>query len=122
MENETFQAVVRPMQGVALIKLSGEINSFAEGPLEAAYEDAERIDVSQILLDFNQVDYINSTGIALIVNLLSKSREAGKQLSVFGLTEHYQEIFRITRLTEFIQVYPDQKSALEGAMQNSSSG
>ena len=57
---------------------------------------------------------MNSTGIALIVGLLAQARKSHRRLVVCGLSEHYQEIFRITRLSDFMQIYSDEISALAG--------
>jgi anti-anti-sigma factor len=99
---------------IAVIELHGEINGFAEETLNAAYEQAEREAPEAILLNFGDVDYINSTGIALIVTLLAKARTAHRQLLSCGLSAHYIEIFNITRLADYMTVYPDETSALEG--------
>ena len=53
-------------------------------------------------LDFAGVDYINSTGIALIVRLLAEARRDHREVRARGLSEHYQEIFRITRLSDYV--------------------
>ena len=66
------------------------------------------------MLNFEGVDYINSTGIALIVGLLAQARKSHRRLVVCGLSEHYQEIFRITRLSDFMQIFDDEPSALAG--------
>jgi anti-anti-sigma factor len=58
------------------------------------------------------VDYINSTGIALIVSLLAQARKSRQRLVVYGLSDHYVEIFQITRLADFMTIYPDEESAL----------
>jgi anti-anti-sigma factor len=50
------------------------------------------------------VDYINSTGIALIVGLLGKARAAEVPVAASGLSDHYREIFEITRLSDFITI------------------
>ena len=99
---------------VAVIELHGEINGFAEEALNAAYEEAEREAPESILLNFADVDYINSTGIALIVTLLARARTAHRRLLSCGLSQHYVEIFNITRLADFMSVFPDEASALEG--------
>jgi anti-anti-sigma factor len=99
---------------IMVIELHGEINNFAEEALNTAYEQAEREAPEAILLNFADVDYINSTGIALIVTLLAKARTAHRQLLSCGLSEHYVEIFNITRLADFMTVYPDETSALAG--------
>ena len=67
---------------------------------------------STLLLNFQSVEYINSTGIALIVGLLSKTMKSGLSLVIFGLSEHYEDIFRITRLSDFIAMFADEESAL----------
>lgn len=113
MPARTLEAHVRHHQPrVAVIDLHGEINSFAETTLNAAYADAEAMSPESILLNFSDVDYINSTGIALIVTLLAKARKAHIRLLTCGLSEHYIEIFNITRLADFMSVYPDETAAL----------
>ena len=67
-----------------------------------------------VLLNFAEVDYINSTGIALIVGLLGRARAEGRTLAACGLSDHYREIFEITRLSDFIALYPDETSAPAG--------
>src|SRR5215813_2475765 len=99
MPARTLDASVRHERPrVAVVEMHGEINAFAEDVLNAAYAEAERGDPETILLNFAGVDYINSTGIALIVSLLARARKAHRSLLVCGLSEHYLEIFRITRL------------------------
>lgn len=96
----------------AIIELHGEINGFAEEGLEAAYAEAQQGDPSTVLLDFGDVDYINSTGIALIVGLLANARKNQQRVLTCGLSAHYEEIFRITRLADFMSIYPDEAAAL----------
>ena len=112
MPANTLKAQVRHQPGVAIIDLSGEINSFGEAALNAAYTEAERQESGAVLLNFTSVDYINSTGIALIVGLLARARKTHRKLLVCGLSEHYIEIFQITRLVDFMNVFPDETSAL----------
>ena len=49
-------------------------------------------------------DYINSTGIALIVRLLAEARRDRREVRAVGLSDHYREIFRITRLSDFMTI------------------
>ena len=116
MAAKHFEANVRREPNGAVLDLTGEIDGFAEGALDAAYAEAERENPDSILLNFRGVDYINSTGIALIVGLLARARAAKRDLSAYGLSEHYVEIFNITRLSDFVNVFPDEESALGGAV------
>ena len=107
-----LEAEVRQKRGDVVLDLMGEINGFAQEALDAAYAEAESNDPEAILLNFEEVDYINSTGIALIVGLLAKARVSKRRLVAFGLSDHYVEIFEITRLSDFISVFPDEQSAM----------
>lgn len=119
MLTKPFEASVRPVtlrpvEGTATIDLFGDINAEAERALNQAYDRAEALDPQRILLNFSGVGYINSTGIALIVGLLARARKAKRSLATCGLSDHYQEIFRITRLVDFMEVFADEAAALAG--------
>ena len=112
MPTDTFDVSVRRQPRAAIVELRGEINGKAEAGLNAAYEQAERDDPEVILLNFNRVEYMNSTGIALVVGLLARARKTKRRLVACGLSEHYREIFEITRLTDYMPVFGDESSAL----------
>lgn len=112
MANEKCNATVRYQDRIAIVDLDGEIDGFAEEKLNNAYLAAEETNPVRIVLNFSQVKYINSTGIALIVALLAKARKAHRQIAAFGLSDHYAEIFRITRLADFIHIADDEPSAM----------
>jgi anti-sigma B factor antagonist len=108
----SLNSQVRVFRKKAIIDLIGEINGLAEHELSDAYDQAVSASANPIVLNFSQVEYINSTGIALIVGLLAKARKARIKVAVFGLSAHYQEIFEITRLVDFMDIFPDEASAL----------
>ena len=112
MPAKQFEVSVRRAPGTAIVDLHGEINASVEDALNAAYAEATRGNVSTILLNFDAVDYINSTGIALIVGLLAQARKSGRRLLACGLSDHYVEIFQITRLADFMTIFADESSAL----------
>jgi anti-anti-sigma factor len=120
MPTRPLEAHVRQRPGGAVVDLSGEIDGFAQDALNAAYAEAESRDPDVILLNFTGVDYINSTGIALIVGLLAKARAANRRILACGLSDHFQQIFDVTRLSDFMTVYPDEASALTGSSAPSS--
>ena len=101
-----FAAQVRQEDGVAVIDLTGDVSAAAEQTLLEAYAEAGGEPV--VLLDFSAVDYINSTGIALIVGVLAQARTSGQEVRARGLAEHYREIFRITRLSDFMTILDDE--------------
>jgi anti-sigma B factor antagonist len=112
VSNKNFETQVRHEPRVSIVDLHGEINALAEQALNDAYIEAESHTADVILLNFSDVNYINSTGIALIVSLLAHARKSKRRLLACGLSEHYVEIFQITRLVDFMNVFPDEASAL----------
>jgi anti-sigma B factor antagonist len=106
MRTAEFGASVELDGNTAVLDLSGEITSAAEQGLLAAYHEVE--DAGVVICDFADVDYINSTGIALIVGILAQARKSGQEIRARGLAEHYREIFRITRLSDFMTILDDQ--------------
>lgn len=115
MATGTFEAHIRHQPRVAIVDLQGEINTFAEEALNTAYEEAVSQKPERMILNFTQVDYINSTGIALVVGLLKRTRQINCPLLAYGLSDHYKEIFQITRLTDFMPIFSDEASALQSA-------
>lgn len=107
-----LEAKVRHESGVAIVDLHGEINALAEDALNGAYSEAEGRGPEAILLNFGDVNYINSSGIALIVSLLARARASQRRLLACCLSDHYVEIFQITRLVDFMSVFPDEASAV----------
>ena len=101
-----------PRARVVVLDLSGDLRSDARDDLETAYTDAAARDPQSVVLNLTDVEYMDSTGIALLVGLLARARRDGREISAYGLTDHYREIFAITRLSEFIHVYDDEPSAL----------
>jgi anti-anti-sigma factor len=113
MSNNPFSAQLRKQPGFVVIDLHGEINAEADDQLNAAYDQAAAENPHTVVLNFSQVSYINSTGIALIVGLLAQARKNHSRLVVYGLSDHYNEIFTITRLSDFMTIYMDEADVLE---------
>ena len=110
---------VRRRDRVTVIDLVGDVNARAEESLANAWDEATRDGPEAVILNFDDVGYINSTGIAVIVGLLAKARAHAIPLSACGLSDHYREIFEITRLADFVAIEPDEESALRGAERSS---
>src|SRR5947199_10571536 len=96
MATREAAARVHGSDGTAVIELSGEVDRYAEQAVEGAYAEAAALGHGPILLDFEHVDYINSTGIALIVGVLARARAEGRSVKACGLTEPHRETCQLT--------------------------
>jgi anti-anti-sigma factor len=115
MTTGELTSAVRRRGDVVVVDLVGDVNRGAETALSRAWDEAARDRPAAVVLNFSEAGYINSTGIALIVGVLARARAEGVPLRAYGLTQHYQEIFQITRLADFLAITTDEDSAVGGA-------
>ena len=101
-----------PRARVVVLDVAGDLRGDARDDLEQAYADAAARAPETVVLNLSDVHYMDSTGIALLVGLLARTRRDGRELSAYGLSEHYREIFAVTRLSDFIHVYDDEPTAV----------
>ena len=96
----------------AVLHIHGEVTSASEGPLMAAYVSATDAGARSLVLDFADLEYMNSGGIGLLVTLLIRVQRAGQKLLAAGLSEHYRQILSLTRLDEAISIHDTPAAAL----------
>lgn len=108
-------AVRKPNDRVALIDITGEFTGGAEAALMDAYTQAG--DVRAIVLNFSGLEYMNSSGIGLLITLMIRINRSKQKLFVFGLKEHYRQIFKLTRLDEAVVIYDTEADAVSAAQE-----
>lgn len=102
---------------ISVIDIKGEINAMAENSLMDAYTQASSAGAKSIILNFSGLDYMNSSGIGLLVTLLIRANRQKQRLLASGLSDHYQQIFELTRLNEAIAIYPSEEEAVKASVQ-----
>ena len=113
MERGLLIMDVRPAaEGVAVVDITGEITGSSEPVLMDAFARATNEETRAVILNFAGLDYMNSGGIGLLVTLLVRANRQQQRLMALGLTDHYRQIFSLTRLDEAIGVYDTEEQAL----------
>lgn len=97
---------------VGIMDIQGDVSASAEKALMNAYAQIDQINTRTIILNFTQMGYMNSSGIGLLVTLLIRVNRQKQQLRAYGLSEHYQHIFKLTRLSDAIHLYDTEHDAL----------
>ena len=115
MVGEVSMDVRKVGDDAAVVDIKGDITADSEGLLMEAYNDASRQGANKIVLNFTGLEYMNSTGIGLLVTLLVRANRQKQKLSAFGLSDHYRQIFSLTRLDEAVSIHDSESAALEGA-------
>jgi anti-anti-sigma factor len=90
---------------VTFLDIRGDVTLFSEPFLNDAYENANNQGAGKILLKFEESAYINSGGISILIQLLSKTRKNNQQIGITGLSEHFKKIFNMVGITKFAKIY-----------------
>ena len=114
MSAQAFAGEIRQRNGAVVLDLTGDIDGNADPALRTLYHEAVTASPTTVVLNFEGVGYINSTGIALIVGLLAEARRSHQTVLASGLSPHYQEIFQVTRLSDFMPMFQNEEAALAG--------
>jgi anti-sigma B factor antagonist len=97
---------------ISIIDIRGDVNTQTENTLIDAFSRASSSGVPVIALNFANLEYMNSSGIGLLVTLLIRAQRHHQRLIAFGLSEHYRQIFELTRLNEAIVLYANEAEAI----------
>lgn len=111
MSNNLITQVRKLSDSTAVIDISGELNGSGEEALMAAYTTASNGRSQAIILNFTNLEYMNSSGIGLLVTLLIRVQRQKQRLLAYGLSDHYQQIFELTRLNEAITIFDNEQAA-----------
>jgi anti-anti-sigma factor len=99
-------------QPVTVLRFEGDIASTSKDAVLGAYQALPKGSIKLVLLDFTKVDYINSSGIALVIQLLMEATNAGQKVVAFGLSPHFTKVFTMVGITKYAGLFPGQAEAL----------
>jgi len=97
---------------VTVLRFEGDISSASKDAVIGSYQGLSKATVKFVMLDFTKVEYINSSGIALVIQVLMEAANAGQKVLAFGLSPHFQKVFTMVGITKYAGLFPDQTSAL----------
>jgi anti-anti-sigma factor len=97
---------------VVIFNIQGDITSFSEPFLNEAYAQANEQGADKILLNVDDGTYINSGGIAVLIQILAQTKKNNQQISLTGLSDHFKKIFNMVGITKFADIHSDVQSAL----------
>jgi anti-sigma B factor antagonist len=113
-EHTATMTVINLAPGAAAIAIAGDVTAACEQDLMSAHEAATDAGAKRIVLDFTAMEYMNSGGIGMLVTLLVRGQRRQQRIAAVGLTEHYRQIFELTRLDEAIGLFDTTDAALTG--------
>jgi anti-anti-sigma factor len=68
---------------------------------------------SFLIINFSEIVYINSSGIALLIRVVRTAAKEGYRTFAYGISAHYQKLFKMVGLLEYMTIYPDEYAIME---------
>lgn len=99
-------------QQITCLRFVGDVSSASKDAIVGTYQALDKASHKQILLDFKGVEYLNSSGIALVIQVLMEASKSGQTISICGLTPHFNKVFTMVGITKYAALYPDEAAAL----------
>ena len=101
------------LNDVYLLELGGRLDATSSAQLKetvSAMIDAQKI---KILIDLNAVDFIDSSGLGMLVAYLRSANKASGTLKITSLQENPKKLFEVTRLDRVFELFDDRDSAVK---------
>lgn len=95
-----------------VVRVGGEIDVYTSPTLKAALVEATGGSSGDVIVDLDQVGFIDSSGLGVLVGALRRAREAGGDLRVVSARPSVEKIFHITGLDRVFALYGTVDEAL----------
>lgn len=114
MDNQ-FEVKVRPFEYGIILDLTGDMTKLSEEALLGlrGWEAGLDNEGKYVILNFTRVPYINSAGIAVLIRIVRAGLKGKFRAFGYGITPHFQKLFRMVGLTEYLMIYPDEYAVLQ---------
>ena len=110
--NNELEIILEKHGSITVFDIQGDVTVLSEPLFSKAYDDANEQGTDNILLKFYETAYINSGGIAVLIQLLSKTKKNNQSISITGLSEHFKKIFNMVGMTKFARIYNTMDDAI----------
>lgn len=108
-----MQIKQREANEVVILDLSGEIDISTSPEVRKSFDQLVKQQKKKILLNFTEVAYIDSSGLATLVEMLQRLKRYGGSLRLSGVAEKVRGLFEITKLDKLFRIFPVEEEALK---------
>ena len=112
-EKNTVQIQARRLDTATIFDVSGDID-FANSPevRQALLSEIRESHTARVIVNLRQVRYIDSSGVASLVEGLKASRDLGSRFILIGLSVSAREVLQLSRLIKVFEIYDNEEQAL----------
>lgn len=113
MQQQGNQISTETHRDVTVLDIKGDITAFSESSLSDAYGGATQAGAKRLLLKIGNDAYINSGGIAVLIQILAQTKRNGQTIGITGVSDHFKKIFNMVGITKFASIHDSVDLALE---------
>ena len=110
---EVNEIKLETQNAVTIMDIQGDVTAFSEPFLNEAYRNASDRGAQKILLKFDNKAYINSGGIAVLIQVLAQTQKNEQLIGITGISDHFKKIFNMVGMTKFAKIYDSLEDALQ---------
>lgn len=95
-----------------VLPLEGEIDLHISPRVAVSLAQMTQKKLNRVVVDLSRVSYIDSSGLAVLIEGMQNTEQYGGTFAVVGLQENVRSIFEIARLDQVFRIFPDLETAL----------
>lgn len=112
MLNKKTETRMRRADKAVIIDLVGDVTNRGQEVIKSAYAEALQDNPERVFFNFADTEYINTSGIAVLISLVMEAEKAGRKIGLFGMSAHYRKVFELVRLPLYADMYQTESEAL----------
>ncbi|WP_416334764.1 STAS domain-containing protein [Anaerococcus sp. DFU013_CI05] len=98
-----FDKKLETIDDIQTIKLIGDLDVYSEDEFKSFID--EKIDPNKdVTIDLNELDYLDSTGLGMFMNIYKMVNDNGKEIKIINAKDNIQKLFKITDLTDLFDM------------------
>lgn len=112
MLNKETKVRLRRVENGVIIDLIGDVTNRGEKAIKSAYQQALEGEPTRVFFNFSETEYINTSGIAVLIGIVMAAEKGGRRIGLFGMSAHYSKVFTLVRLPLYAEIYETENQAL----------
>ncbi len=101
------------IQGIPLLLIEGDMTSDADVEVKKHYANIKsEYSLDAMIINFEKTKYINSSGIATLINIIQDLNERNGKVFFVGMTDHFEKVMEIVGISDFVQIMKTNEEAL----------
>jgi len=102
------------IENIPIIVIEGDMTSDADADVKKVYSELmDQHNIDKIIVNFEKTKYINSSGIATLINIIQNINDKNGKIAFVGMSDHFKKVMDIVGITDFVQIFETNNKAAD---------